>query len=60
MFFFFNNILLMWKIVGASKVSVLYVYIDYQHMVVENDESNYSFIIEFSALIVGVLKNHKP
>ena len=50
----------MWKIVGASKVSVLYVYIDYQHMVVENDESNYSFIIEFSALIVGVLKNHKP
>ena len=50
----------MWKIVGASKVSVLYVYIDYQHMVVENDESSYSFIIEFSALIVGVLKNHKP
>ena len=26
--FFFNNILLMWKIVGVSKVSVLYVYID--------------------------------
>ena len=25
--FFFNNILLMWKIVGASKVSVLYIYI---------------------------------
>ena len=27
-FFFFNNILLAWKIVGASKASVLYVYID--------------------------------
>ena len=27
-FFFFNNILLTWKIVGASKTSVLYVYID--------------------------------
>ena len=27
-FFFFNNILLMWKIVEVSKGSVLYVYID--------------------------------
>ena len=29
-FFFFYNILLMWKTVGASKVSILYVYIDYE------------------------------
>ena len=27
-FFFFLNIMLTWKSVGASKVSVLYVYID--------------------------------
>ena len=26
--FFFLNIVLTWKIVGASKVSVLYIYID--------------------------------
>ena len=27
-FFLKKNIVLMWKIVGASKVSVLYIYID--------------------------------
>ena len=27
-YYFFFNIVLMWKFVGASKVSVLYIYID--------------------------------
>ena len=29
-YLFIFNIVLMWKIVGASKVSVLYIYIDYK------------------------------
>ena len=45
--FFFNNILLMWKIVGALKVSVLYVYIDYPN-VHEIYTIKYSHIYIFS------------
>ena len=46
-FFFFYNILLMWKIVGALKVSVLYVYIDYPN-VHEIYAIKYSHIYIFS------------
>ena len=41
-----KNIVLMWKIVGASKVSVLYIYIDYieWNLIVRDENLNKSTV----------------